>query len=165
MMSYKLLDAPGIENGKMLAVKGDNVMQGYMRPEHPLVLEAPQNGWYETGDIVQIDEDGFITILGRLKRFAKIAGEMVSISAVEDILDKLSPNAKQGVIALSDDKKGEKLILITNDETLDLPKLKAFFKTQNLSELWCPKKVVYMKNPPFLGNGKFDYQTACQMFS
>jgi len=162
-INYKLLDAEGIDNGKILSVKADNVMQGYMSADKPLCLNAPQNGWYETGDVVKIDEEGFITIMGRVKRFAKIAGEMVSVAAVEDVLEKLYPAAKQGIVALSDDRKGEKLVLITNDEKADLAQIKAFFKERNLSELWCPKQVVYMKNPPFLGSGKFDYQEALRI--
>jgi len=164
-VQYRLIDAEGIEDGKVLAVKADNVMQGYMTVDAPLCLKAPQNGWYETGDVVKIDDEGFVSILGRVKRFAKIAGEMVSIAAVEEVLEKLYPNAKQGVVALADEKKGEKLVLVTNNENADLAEMKAFFKEQNLSELWCPKKVVYMKEPPLLGSGKFDYQTALKIIS
>lgn len=164
-VQYRLIDAEGIEDGKVLAVKADNVMQGYMTVDAPLCLKAPQNGWYETGDVVKIDDEGFVSILGRVKRFAKIAGEMVSIAAVEEVLEKLYQNAKQGVVALADEKKGEKLVLVTNNENADLAEMKAFFKEQNLSELWCPKKVVYMKEPPLLGSGKFDYQTALKIIS
>ena len=138
-------------------------MQGYMKPDNPLVLQTPQDGWYVTGDIIDMDKDGFITILGRQKRFAKIAGEMVSLTSVEETLEKLYPNAKQGIIAVSDDKKGEKLVLITNEEKADLAEIKAFFKEQNFNELWCPKQVIYTKNPPLLGNGKFDYQQALKL--
>jgi len=159
-IDYKLEPAQGIGNGGVLSVKADNVMQGYMRPQNPLVLEPLKDGWYETGDVVSVDENGFITILGRLKRFAKIAGEMVSISAVEEALEKLYPASKFGVVSTDDEKRGEQLVLIIDNPSADAAEIKAFFKNQNLSELAAPKKVVYMKNPPFLGNGKFDYQTA-----
>ena len=162
-VDYRLTSVPGVENGKLLAVKADNVMQGYMTSDKPLVLQTPPNGWYETGDVVDMDQNGFITILGRQKRFAKIAGEMVSLSAVEEVLEKLYPNAKQGVIALADEKKGEKLVLITNEENADLSTIRAFFKQQNFNELWCPKQVIYIKNPPLLGSGKFDYQQALKL--
>ena len=162
-IEHRLITSEGIQTGYLLEVKADNVMQGYMKPDNPLVLQTPQDGWYVTGDIVDMDKDGFITILGRQKRFAKIAGEMVSLTSVEETLEKLYPNAKQGIIAVSDDKKGEKLVLITNEEKADLAEIKAFFKEQNFNELWCPKQVIYTKNPPLLGNGKFDYQQALKL--
>ena len=163
-IQYKLIPENGIQNGGRLVVKGDNVMQGYIKANKPLELERVEDGWYDTGDIVSIDDDGFITILGRAKRFAKIGGEMVSVSAIEEVLEKLYPQASGGVIALNDDTKGEKLIYVTNNQSANLSEIKAFFKAEGLSELWAPKQVLYVKNPPLLGSGKFDYQTAKKMF-
>ena len=159
-IEYRLEHADGIENGGVLYLKGDNIMQGYIRPENPLVLEPLEQGWYNTGDVVSISDDGFVSILGRVKRFAKIGGEMVSISAVEEALEKLYPLSKGGIVVLADESKGEKLIFVTNDESSNLQDIKEFFKAQNLSMLWTPKAVFYIKNPPLLGSGKFDYQTA-----
>ena len=157
MMSFKLLDAPGIENGKILAVKGDNVMQGYMKPDHPLVLQAPQNGWYETGDIVQIDENGFITILGRLKRFAKIAGEMVSLTAIEEALKNLWPSFMHAALRIPDEKRGEQLFIYTTKPEPNIDDIKASFKAHGLSELWVPRKVKHIDEIILTGSGKFDY--------
>ena len=156
-ITYKIEKVAGIEDGGLLKVKADNVMKGYILPGEPLVVQPVKDGWYDTGDIVVEDEDGFISILGRVKRFAKIAGEMVSLAAVESVLEKLFASSKGGVVAVKDDRKGEKLVFVTNDETADIEQIKQFFKAQQLSELWMPKSVVYMKNPPLLGNGKFDY--------
>ncbi len=162
-VEYRLKKVEGIEKGGLLEVRADNVMKGYMKPEKPLVLESVKSGWYETGDVVSVDEDGFVSILGRVKRFAKIGGEMVSIAAVEEKIEKLYPAFKNGVVAVSDDKKGEQLVLITDNESAEISDIRDFFKRENLSELWMIKKIVYMKNPPFLGSGKFDYQTALKM--
>ncbi|MDG1858232.1 MAG: AMP-binding protein, partial [Emcibacteraceae bacterium] len=105
-IEYKLEDVPGIEIGGRLIVKGPNVMKGYLRAENPGVLEKPKDGWYDTGDIVEIDDEGYITIAGRAKRFAKIAGEMVSLTAVEGIVSALWPEDGHAVVALPDPKKG-----------------------------------------------------------
>jgi acyl-[acyl-carrier-protein]-phospholipid O-acyltransferase/long-chain-fatty-acid--[acyl-carrier-protein] ligase len=82
-MEARLEPIPGIEDGGRLYVRGPNVMLGYLRGENPGQIEPPAAGWHDTGDIVAIDRDGFITIKGRAKRFAKIAGEMVSLAAIE----------------------------------------------------------------------------------
>ena len=162
-MEMKIKSLPGIETGGELWVKGDNVMLGYMKAEKPNVLQPPKDKWYNTGDIVSIDENDFISIQGRAKRFAKIAGEMVSLTAVEQALEKLYPNILQGIITIPDAKKGEQLILITAEASADVKKIQTYFKQSGLSELWVPKKVIYMKQPPVLGTGKFDYQSAKKM--
>ncbi len=162
-MEMKINPLPGIENGGELWVKGDNIMLGYMKSEKPNVLQPPKNNWYNTGDIVYVDENDFIAIQGRAKRFAKIAGEMVSLTAVEHALEKLYPNTLQGIITIPDAKKGEILVLITSHEETTSKEIQQYFKETGLSELWVPKKIVYMKHPPVLGTGKFDYQTAKKM--
>jgi acyl-[acyl-carrier-protein]-phospholipid O-acyltransferase/long-chain-fatty-acid--[acyl-carrier-protein] ligase len=159
-MEMKIQSLPGIESGGELWVKGDNVMLGYMKAEKPNVLQPPKNKWYNTGDIVSLDENDFISIQGRAKRFAKIAGEMVSLTAVEQALEKLYPNILQGIITIPDAKKGEQLVLISSEERANTKEIQIYFKEAGLSELWVPKKVVYIKQPPVLGTGKFDYQTA-----
>lgn len=164
-ISCKLEPVEGIEEGGKLLVSGDNIMQGYMKADKPETLQPLPDKWYDTGDIVSIDQDGFVTIHGRAKRFAKIAGEMVSLTAVESALDKLYNGTMQGIVTLPDEKKGEQLIFVTAAENASLTEIKAFFKQEGFSELWVPKKVVYMKKPPVLGTGKFDYQTARQLVS
>ena len=109
----------GLERGGRLWVKGPNVMLGYLRYEQPGVLEPPEDGWYDTGDIVDLDAQGFVTILGRAKRFAKIGGEMVSLAAVEDFVHRLRPDAQHAVVALPDPRKGERIVLVTTDQSLD----------------------------------------------
>ena len=94
-------------------------MLGYLRADNPGVIEAPPDGWYDTGDIVKVDDMGFVTILGRAKRFAKIAGEMVSLAAVEAKLQQAFPDGQHAVVAVPDAKKGEQLVMFTTDEALD----------------------------------------------
>ena len=161
-IDYRLQEIDGITDGKRLEIKGDNVMLGYMLNQKPNVLQKASQ-WYDTGDIVTIDENGFISIKGRAKRFAKIGGEMISLTAVEQILDTLYPETKQGIVAIDDEKKGEKLIFVTSAKNADTADIRKYFQEQGLSELWMPREVVYMPNPPLLGSGKFDYQTAAEI--
>ncbi|MBP5699044.1 MAG: acyl-[ACP]--phospholipid O-acyltransferase [Alphaproteobacteria bacterium] len=159
-INYRLEDVPGVEEGGRLFVQGDNIMQGYIKADNPGKLEPPHEQWYDTGDIVNVDDEGFVKILGRAKRFAKIAGEMVSLTAVEGVLEQLYPGALQGIVTIPDEMKGEQLVLITDREEAKLPEIRSFFKESGLSELWIPKQVVFMANPPVMGTGKFDYMTA-----
>ena len=115
LMEARLEPVPGIEEGGRLYVRGPNVMLGYYRAENPGVLEPPADGWHDTGDIVTIDAQGFIAIKGRAKRFAKIAGEMVSLSAVEALAAELWPHIITVVVSLPDARKGERLVLLTTD--------------------------------------------------
>src|SRR3974390_3295217 len=113
-MEARLEKVPGIDEGGGLHVRGPNVMLGYLRVEHPGVLERPLEGWHDTGDIVVIDAEGFIAIKGRAKRFAKIGGEMISLAAVEALAAELWPDAISGVATAPDARKGERLLLVTN---------------------------------------------------
>lgn len=162
-IEYKLEAVPGVDKGGELFVKGDNIMQGYMKADRPNVLQPLNKGWYDTGDIVTIDEDGYIFIQGRAKRFAKIGGEMVSLTAVEEAIDRLYPQSIQGILTIDDEKKGEQLVLITNHEDANVATIREHFKREGLSELWMPKKVIYVKKPPILGSGKFDYLSAAEL--
>ncbi len=162
-IAHKIEPVAGVEKGGRLWVKGDNVMQGYMKAETPGELLPLKDGWYDTGDIVTVDDDGYVKIQGRAKRFAKIGGEMVSLTAVEQVLDKLYPQALQGILTVPDEKKGEQLVLMTNCEEADVSAVRDYFRNQGLSELWMPKRVVYMKKPPVLGSGKFDYVAAASL--
>ncbi|MDD3668900.1 MAG: AMP-binding protein [Alphaproteobacteria bacterium] len=159
-MEYRLKKAPGIETGAELVVRGDNVMMGYMKPDKPGILQPPPNGWYATGDIVEIDADGFVRILGRAKRFAKIAGEMVSLTAVEQAIEKLYPGFIQGIVTIPDEKRGERMVLITACETANVSEIQKAFQQKGYSDLWAPRRVVYMKKPPVSGTGKFNYLEA-----
>ncbi|WP_417798370.1 acyl-[ACP]--phospholipid O-acyltransferase [Terasakiella pusilla] len=156
-IQYKLEPVDGIVRGGRLIVKGPNVMLGYMKESNPGVLEAPDQGWYDTGDIVEIDEEGFLKISGRAKRFAKIAGEMVSLGAVEAHAAEVWPDAQHGVVAVPDARKGEQLVLVTDHQTAERADLLAYAKEQGLSELMVPKVIHPVDKIPLLGTGKIDY--------
>ncbi|MFA7074830.1 MAG: hypothetical protein WC234_06560, partial [Endomicrobiaceae bacterium] len=134
-----------------------NVMLGYIRVENPGVIVPPENGWYDTGDIVSIDEEGFIQIKGRAKRFAKIAGEMISLTAVEASILKIWNGFEHAVVAIPDEKKGEQLVLFTTREGTAFNEITSGFKEQGLSELFVPKKIKILKEMVLMGNGKVDY--------
>lgn len=162
-IQYRLEPVPGIEEGGRLYVKGPNIMLGYLRAEKPGVIEAPEDGWYDTGDIVKIDEDGFVTILGRAKRFAKIAGEMVSLGLVEQKLAEAFPEAQHAVVAVPDLKKGEQLVMFTTDPVIDAKAVQEKLKAQNATALMVPRNVITVAELPLLGSGKTDYQALNRM--
>jgi acyl-[acyl-carrier-protein]-phospholipid O-acyltransferase/long-chain-fatty-acid--[acyl-carrier-protein] ligase len=155
----RLEKVPGVEEGGRLFVRGPNVMLGYLRSERPGVLEAPPEGWYDTGDIVTIDEQGFIAIKGRAKRFAKVGGEMVSLAAVEMLAAELWPNAISAVVALPDARKGERLILVTDKHGATRADFQVYARSQHASELMFPAEVIVLDKLPLLGSGKPDLQT------
>ncbi|ESQ78110.1 AMP-binding protein [Asticcacaulis sp. YBE204] len=158
-MQLRLEMVEGINEGGRLHVKGPNIMGGYINLETPDIIEAPKDGWHDTGDIVSLDKDGFIKILGRAKRFAKIAGEMVSLTAVERIAEEVWPDNRHAVVAVADDKKGERLVLITDHDTADLSQLADWAKDNGTPALAIPKKLVKVETVPVLGSGKTDYIT------
>ncbi|MFZ4761338.1 MAG: acyl-[ACP]--phospholipid O-acyltransferase [Alphaproteobacteria bacterium] len=155
-ISWQLQPVEGIEEGGVLHVKGPNIMQGYWHDGriHPL-----QDGWYDTGDIVTIDSHGFITIKGRAKRFAKIAGEMVSLATIEEVLQAHWPNAQHAVLAMPHEKKGEQIILFTNAPEITRETLLQHYKNLGVSSLYLPEKILLLAHIPLLGSGKIDYQT------
>jgi len=148
-------------------VKGDNVMKGYLLHDNPGVIKPPVTelgeGWYDTGDIVSMDEDGFITINGRAKRFAKIGGEMISLTAVEELASKAWPDKIHAVVSIPDDVKGEQLVLLTNHEGPERKELITYVRENGISELNVPKKIVYQKDIPLLGTGKTNYSAVSQL--
>ncbi len=151
----------GIQQGGRLYVKGPNIMLGYVLAEQPGKLVPTRSefgeGWYDTGDIVAIDEDGFVTIQGRAKRFAKVAGEMVSLVAVEELACKAWPESYHAALAFPDAGKGEKIILATEYPHAKLEDLRRIAQCEGVPELWLPKSIVYQKTIPLLGSGKVDY--------
>ena len=156
-LDYKLEEAAGITDGKRLLLKGGNVMMGYMRPENPRVLEPVKDGWYDTGDIVEVDDEDFIFIKGRAKRFAKVGGEMISLGAIEGAVNGLYPDAQNAVVAVADAKKGEKLVLFTTRENADAFEIKKYVREKGLSDLGVPSKIVVLAEIPLLSSGKVDY--------
>jgi acyl-[acyl-carrier-protein]-phospholipid O-acyltransferase/long-chain-fatty-acid--[acyl-carrier-protein] ligase len=157
LMEMRLEPVPGVEQGGRLFVRGPNVMLGYLTAANPGVIEPPAEGWHDTGDIVAVDEKGFIAIRGRAKRFAKVGGEMVSLSAVEALVTELWPSAQSAVVALPDPRKGERLILVTTrgDATRDALIREA--KNKGTSELMTPSEVIIVEKLPLLATGKGDY--------
>ena len=162
-MEYKLREVDGIKEGKELLVKGPNIMQGYMRYDKPLELDPPKDGWYDTGDIVSIDEDGYIYIKGRSKRFAKIGGEMVSLLSVEMVIEKRWPGYITGAVNIPDAKKGEQIVLITTCKDITKEEMIAVFKAAGVTELGIPSRVITTDEPPLLGTGKFNYVAAKEL--
>ncbi len=158
-IEYRLEPVEGIASGGRLFVKGPNVMLGYLRADNPGVIEAPPDGWYDTGDIVEVDEHRFVTILGRAKRFSKIAGEMVSLTAVETKLQEAFPGENFAVVAIPDEKKGEQLILFTTMANPERAAISEGLKSRGASDLMVPKVLVHLDEIPLLGSGKTDYVT------
>jgi acyl-[acyl-carrier-protein]-phospholipid O-acyltransferase/long-chain-fatty-acid--[acyl-carrier-protein] ligase len=156
-ISWRIEPVEGITEGGRLFVKGPNVMLGYLRADTPGEIEPPPGGWYDTGDIVKIDEKGFVTILGRAKRFSKIAGEMISLTAVESKIQLAFPDGEHAVVAIPDPKKGEQLVLVTNDPTIDRKKLIDGMKRFGAMELLIPRNIIHVQELPVLGSGKTDY--------
>jgi acyl-[acyl-carrier-protein]-phospholipid O-acyltransferase/long-chain-fatty-acid--[acyl-carrier-protein] ligase len=155
-MEARLDKVEGVEEGGRLFVKGPNVMLGYLRVEAPGVLEPPPGGWHDTGDIVTIDKQGFIAIKGRAKRFAKIAGEMISFAAVEALASELWPDALSAVASVPDARKGERLIMLTQKKDPTRGEFQAFARSHGATELMVPAEIVYMEKLPLLGTGKID---------
>ena len=155
-MEVKLEKVEGVEDGGRLLVRGPNVMLGYLKVDHPGVLEPPSAGWHDTGDIVSIDEQGFVTIKGRARRFAKIGGEMISLAAVEALASELWPNAVSAVAAVPDARKGERLILVTQQKGATRGEFLAFARAKHASDLMIPAEVWVIDKLPLLGSGKVD---------
>jgi acyl-[acyl-carrier-protein]-phospholipid O-acyltransferase / long-chain-fatty-acid--[acyl-carrier-protein] ligase len=160
LMQARLESVPGIEGAGRLIVRGPNVMIGYYRPENPGVLDPPPDGWHDTGDIVSIDAQGFITIRGRAKRFAKIAGEMVSLAAIEALLREAMPGVPLVVVAVPDPRRGERTVLVTSSTSLSREALQHFAKARGAAELMVPSEIVVVDRVPLLGSGKPDIVAA-----
>jgi acyl-[acyl-carrier-protein]-phospholipid O-acyltransferase/long-chain-fatty-acid--[acyl-carrier-protein] ligase len=176
-LEYKLEAVEGIEDGAAPAgpkaglrdgsgvgrlwVRGPNIMRGYVNPEPNARFQA-LGGWYDTGDIVRVDGEGFLHILGRLKRFAKVSGEMVSLTAVEEALaaafPQYGPRFAIAVTTLLDERKGEKLVAVTNETKLSLEQVREALRARGLGNLAIPREIKLMRELPRLGTGKVDYR-------
>ncbi|MDD3352962.1 bifunctional acyl-ACP--phospholipid O-acyltransferase/long-chain-fatty-acid--ACP ligase [Zoogloea sp.] len=158
-----LLPVPGIASGGMLHVKGPNLMSGYLRVEDPGLLHPPAStvgeGWYETGDVVEVDDEGFVKIVGRVKRFAKVAGEMVSLESVEKLATSASPHASHGATTRTDPSRGESILLFSTDPDLTRETLQAAARTGGWPEIAVPRRIIPVDGLPLLGTGKTDYVT------
>jgi len=165
-MERELEPVPGIEKGGVLHVKGPNVMKGYFLYDEPGVIKPPaslREGWYSTGDIVEIDEDDFVHIRGRVKRFAKIAGEMISLEVVERLASTAAPGLAHAASTRTDAAKGEALVLFTTSSTLTRDQLSAAAKSLGAPELAVPRVIRVVSAIPLLGSGKTDYVSLKKM--
>lgn len=142
-------------------MRGPNIMLGYLLHDNPGRLVPPKTvlgeGWYDTGDIVTIDDEGYVVIRGRAKRFAKVAGEMVSLAAVEDLVGKAWPEARHAVVSVPDVQRGELLVLLTDQIDADRSKLLQQAKMDGVGEIYVPRQVVITDAVPLMGTGKTDY--------
>ncbi|MFM2099246.1 MAG: hypothetical protein RLZZ366_785, partial [Pseudomonadota bacterium] len=162
-MEARLDPVPGIAEGGKLSIRGPNVMVGYYKADAPGVLQPPEDGWHDSGDIVTFDDEGFITIRGRAKRFAKIGGEMVSLPAVEGYAAAAWPGFEHAVVTRPDPKKGEQMVLFTTNKTAKFAELSAWGKANGTAELMIPRDIRTVEALPVLGTGKIDYVTITQM--
>lgn len=161
-IEYKIEPVPGIEKGGELVVRGPNIMMGYILPDNPGVLVPLEGGWYHTGDVVEIDEIGFVYIHDRIKRFAKIGGEMVSLNAVHEMVCKAyetDGEFQYGVVAIPHESKGEQIVLATNNRNVSQDGLHAYIRANAMSELFLPRIILYMEKLPVFATGKADNVT------
>ena len=166
-MEAYLAPVAGIETGGRLVVKGPNVMLGYLLHDSEGNIQPPRTergeGWYDTGDIATIDDEGYIELLGRAKRFAKIGGEMISLTAVEELAGITWPDFNHGAISLPDERKGEKIILVTDYDQAERKSFQEKARELGYGELYIPKEVVCIGELPVLGTGKTDYVTLTEI--
>ena len=158
-MDVRLEPVEGIDEGGRLWVRGPNVMLGYMTADRPGELQPLADGWHDSGDIVALDRDGFMAIRGRAKRFAKIAGEMVSLGAVEMLIQSLWPEDRHAVVSIPDRRKGERIVLATTVAMPDKAAIVEHTRRQGVTELMIPADVLHVEEIPVLGSGKTDYVT------
>ena len=163
----KLMPVAGIDRGGVLHVSGPNLMSGYLKWDRPGVLQTPSSeagdGWYDTGDVIELDDDGFVRIVGRVKRFAKVAGEMISLETVEKLATAASPAAQHAASTQPDPARGETIVLFTTDSALGRDALQAAARERGAPEIAVPRKIVVVDALPLLGTGKTDYVTLKQM--
>lgn len=163
-IEHYLEPVEGLEEGGRLVIRGPNVMKGYLfhgaDEIAPPWTEARGAGWYDTDDVVTVDEDGFVSIIGRVKRFAKLGGEMVSLAAVEELASRAWPDAVHAAVTLSDARKGEQIVLLTEQADAERKRLVEAARRGGYSELMVPRRVVPVESVPLLGSGKIDYRAA-----
>jgi acyl-[acyl-carrier-protein]-phospholipid O-acyltransferase/long-chain-fatty-acid--[acyl-carrier-protein] ligase len=160
-IEHVLEPVEGVSGGRLI-VRGPNVMAGYVMADQPGIVQPPVHaaqgsGWYDTGDIVAMDAEGFVTILGRAKRFAKIAGEMVSLGAIEQQAATLWPDARHAAISRPDGARGEQVVLATSEAGATLEALSAHMRAAGAAALSVPARLVVVPEVPLLGSGKIDY--------
>ncbi|MBI1391542.1 MAG: AMP-binding protein [Alphaproteobacteria bacterium] len=156
-VEYRLEAVEGLDGAGRLWVRGPNVMKGYITPKEPGVIHPLKDGWHDTGDVVVIDEAGYMSIRGRVKRFAKIGGEMVSLAVVENCATAVWPDNMHAATILPDPRKGEQIVLVTDRKEHDRALLLAWAQSHGVPEIAVPKKIVSVDEVPVLGTGKLNY--------
>jgi acyl-[acyl-carrier-protein]-phospholipid O-acyltransferase/long-chain-fatty-acid--[acyl-carrier-protein] ligase len=160
-VEYRLEPVPGLAGAGVLHVRSANVMSGYLLEDRPGELQPPRAvfgaGWYDTGDVASMDGDGFLHILGRVRRFAKVAGEMVSLELVERIAAAASPDHQHAAMAVREAGRGESVLLLSEDPRLRREQLLEAARALGAPELAIPRRVVHVEALPLLGSGKKDY--------
>lgn len=155
-MELRFEETPGIDEGGRLFVRGPNVMSGYISMDNPGKVTALPGGWHDTGDVVAADDDGYLTIRGRLKRFAKIGGELVSLSVAENCASTLWREHDHAAAVLPDGRKGEQIVLLTTNPEADRSNLQRWARSHGVKELSLPRKIYHVEEIPLLGTGKMD---------
>lgn len=159
-ISIRIEPVEGIDEGGRLWIKGPNVMLGYMMADRPGELQPLSDGWHDSGDIVTIDREGFVSVRGRVKRFAKIAGEMISLAAIDSMVAALRPDAEHVAVTVPDARRGERIILMTTAPDLTRAALQAHGRERAVTELMIPSEILRMEELPLLGTGKVDFTRA-----
>jgi acyl-[acyl-carrier-protein]-phospholipid O-acyltransferase/long-chain-fatty-acid--[acyl-carrier-protein] ligase len=162
-MECRLEPVEGIRGAGRLFIRGPNVMLGYLRPERPGEIEPPPDGWYDTGDVVSVDEDGYLAIRGRMKRFAKIGGETVSLAVVENCASALWPESSHAAVTIPDERKGEQIVLVTTSPEATRGVFLSWAQAHGVPELAVPRRIVHVAGIPVLGTGKTDYVGVLQI--
>ncbi|WP_207460451.1 acyl-[ACP]--phospholipid O-acyltransferase [Azospirillum sp. SYSU D00513] len=162
-MEAELTPVPGVPVGGRLRVRGPNVMKGYLHADRPGEIHPPDGGWHDTGDIVDIDADGFLRIVGRVKRFAKVAGEMIPLGLVEEMAVLADPDAPHAAVALPDPRRGERIVLVTTGAALTRDALVAAARAKGAPEIAIPRDILRVPAIPLLGTGKTDYPAVARL--
>ncbi|GLQ21758.1 AMP-binding protein [Algimonas porphyrae] len=159
----RLEPVEGLQEGGRLWVRGPNIMKGYIKPDNPGQVTPLDDGWHDTGDVVSVDEEGYFVIRGRIKRFAKIGGEMVSLTVVENCASAVWPDHMHAAAIVPDPRKGEQIILVTDYPDAKRQDLLRWAQTHGVPEIAVPKKILSVDSLPVLGTGKLDYLTVTRM--
>ncbi|CAN0509141.1 unnamed protein product, partial [Discosporangium mesarthrocarpum] len=148
------------ETGRIL-VRGDNVMQGYLNEMEETHLRL-KSGWYDTGDLGYLDTDGYLWHQGRLKRFVKIGGEMISLVAVEETMDAVTPpDVECCAVELPDSRRGSRIIGVTSSDVDGLAVNRKL--AEELPNLALPKQYVTIAEFPRMGSGKTDFRSLTEL--
>jgi acyl-[acyl-carrier-protein]-phospholipid O-acyltransferase / long-chain-fatty-acid--[acyl-carrier-protein] ligase len=160
----RLEKIPGIE-GFRLWVRGPNIMSGYLLADQPGILQPPVEGWYDTGDVINVCNAGFVSICGRVKRFAKVGGEMVSLGAVEALAARTWPDVPTAAISLPDPRKGEKVVLIAESADCRREDIQKIARQEGVAEISLPSEVIFLDHIPVLASGKTDFPSLTAMIT